>query len=66
MINVYCGEKSGNCYKIKLTLHLLNIEYQWLSVDLMAGETQTDAYLAKNLNGKLPIIELEDGRMLAE
>ncbi len=66
MITVYGDEKSGNCYKIKLTLALLNIDYQWQDVDIMAGGCQTKAFLAKNPNGKLPIIELDDGRVLAE
>ncbi|MEZ9369084.1 glutathione S-transferase family protein [Shewanella sp. 10N.286.51.B2] len=59
-------KKSGNCYKIKLTLALLNIDYQWQDVDIMAGGSQTKAFLAKNPNGKLPVIELDDGRVLAE
>ncbi|MDO6680495.1 glutathione S-transferase family protein [Shewanella sp. 4_MG-2023] len=59
-------KKSGNYYKIKLTLALLNIDYQWQDVDIMAGGSQTKAFLAKNPNGKLPIIELDDGRVLAE
>lgn len=66
MITVYGDEKSGNCYKIKLTLALLKIDYQWFDIDIMAGGTQTKAFLAKNPNGKLPIIELDDGRVLAE
>ncbi|WP_076537317.1 glutathione S-transferase family protein [Shewanella sp. UCD-KL21] len=65
-MTVYGDEKSGNCYKIKLTLALLNIDYQWQDVDIMAGGCQTKAFLAKNPNGKLPIIELDDGRVLAE
>ncbi|WP_144214045.1 glutathione S-transferase family protein [Shewanella donghaensis] len=65
-MKVYGDEKSGNCYKIKLTLSLLNIDYHWHAIDLMAGETKTDQYLAKNPHGKLPIIELDDGRVLAE
>lgn len=66
MITVYGDEKSGNCYKVKLTLALLNMDYQWLNVDIMAGGTQTEAFLIKNPNGKLPIVELSDGRVLAE
>ena len=66
MITVYGEQKSGNCYKVKLTLALLNMDYQWLNVDIMAGGTQTEAFLIKNPNGKLPIVELSDGRVLAE
>ncbi|MCL1068576.1 glutathione S-transferase family protein [Shewanella olleyana] len=65
-MTVYGDEKSGNCYKIKLTLNLLNINYQWQNVDLMKGETKTAEFLAKSPQGKLPIIELADGRVLAE
>ncbi|MEZ9539381.1 glutathione S-transferase family protein [Shewanella sp. 10N.286.51.B8] len=65
-MTVYGDKKSGNCYKIKLTLALLNIDYQWQDVDIMAGGSQTKAFLAKNPNGKLPVIELDDGRVLAE
>ena len=66
MITVYGDEKSGNCYKIKLTLNLLDIDYQWQSIDLMKGETRTAEFLAKSPQGKLPIIALADGRILAE
>ncbi len=66
MITVFGDEKSGNCYKIKLTLSLLNIDYQWKNVDLLKGETQTSEFLTKSPQGKVPIIELPDGKILAE
>ena len=66
MLKVYGDNKSGNCYKIKLTCALLNIKHQWIDIDIMVGETQTQEYLAKNPNGKVPLIELDDGRVLSE
>ena len=66
MLKVYGDYKSGNCYKIKLMLHLLGLEYEWLSVDILNGETETPAFLAKNPNGKVPVLELEDGTCLWE
>jgi glutathione S-transferase len=66
MYTVYGDYNSGNCYKIKLMLNLLNIEYQWVAVDILNGETQTPEFLAKNPNGKIPVLELEDGTCLWE
>lgn len=66
MYKVYGDHRSGNCYKIKLMLHLLGKEYQWIPVDILKGETHSDAFLAKNPNGKIPVLELEDGSCLWE
>jgi glutathione S-transferase len=66
MYKVYGDYNSGNCYKIKLMLALLGIEYEWVPVDLLGGETQTTAFLEKNPNGKIPVLELEDGTCLWE
>ena len=66
MYKVYGDYQSGNCYKIKLMLHLLGLEYQWQPVDILKGETETAAFLAMNPNGKVPVLELEDGTYLWE
>ena len=66
MLKVYGDYNSGNCYKIKLMLHLLGLEYQWHPVDILKGETETPEFLAKNPNGKVPVLELEDGTCLWE
>jgi glutathione S-transferase len=66
MYKVYGDYNSGNCYKIKLMLNLLGAEYEWIAVDILNGETQTEAFLEKNPNGKIPVLELEDGTCLWE
>ncbi len=66
MYKVYGDYNSGNCYKIKLMLNLLGAEYEWIPVDILKGETETEAFLAKNPNGKIPVLELEDGTCLWE
>ena len=66
MLKVYGDYNSGNCYKVKLMLHLLGLEYQWHAIDILKGEAQTPAFLAKNPNGKVPVLELEDGTCLWE
>jgi glutathione S-transferase len=66
MYKVYGDYNSGNCYKIKLMLNLLGAQYEWVAVDILKGETETEAFLAKNPNGKVPVLELEDGTCLWE
>ncbi|HBX55413.1 glutathione S-transferase family protein [Pseudomonas sp. UBA2684] len=66
MLKVYGDYRSGNCYKVKLMLHLRGIAYEWIPVDILKGETQSEAFLAKNPNGKIPVLELEDGTCLWE
>jgi glutathione S-transferase len=65
-MKVYGDFLSGNCYKIKLLASLLEIAHEWVSVDIMAGETRTAQFTAKNPNGKIPLLELDDGRVLWE
>ncbi|WP_300728858.1 glutathione S-transferase family protein [Pseudomonas sp.] len=66
MLKVYGDYNSGNCYKVKLMLHLLGLEYQWQPVNILNGETATAQFLAKNPNGKVPVLELDDGTCLWE
>ena len=66
MFKVYGDYRSGNCYKIKLMLELLGLPYEWVAVDILKGETQSEAFLAKNPNGKIPVLQLEDGTCLWE
>lgn len=66
MIKIYGDIQSGNCFKIKLLCALLDIEHEWVHVDILAGETKTSEFLTKNPNAKIPLLELEDGRCLSE
>ena len=44
----------------------LALPYEWVDVDILAGESRTEAFLAKNPNGRIPLLDLGDGRHLAE
>ena len=57
---------SGNGYKIRLLLAQLGRSYRWVELDILANETRTPEFLAKNPNGRIPALELEDGTCLAE
>ena len=66
MYKVYGDYRSGNCYKVKLMLHLLDAAYEWVPIDILRGDTQKEAFLAKNPNGKIQVLELDDGTCLWE
>jgi glutathione S-transferase len=63
---VYGDLQSGNCYKIKLLLCYLGLEHEWQHVDIVRGDTRAAAFVAKNANGKIPLLELPNGEFLAE
>lgn len=63
---VYGYSPSGNCHKLRLLLEQLGRPYRWQEVDIAQGLTRTPDYLAKNPNGRVPMLELDDGRILVE
>lgn len=65
-MKVYGDIQSGNCYKIALLCALLEIEHEWIDIDILNRETSTDEFLSKNPNGKIPVLELDDGQCLWE
>ena len=66
MITIYGNSVSGNCHKLRLLCEQLGREYRWVETDNTRGQTHTPEFLAKNPNGKVPVIELDDGRILTE
>ncbi len=65
-MKLYADPASGNCYKVQLLLSFLDIDYDLTQVDILAGETRSEAFLAKNPNGRIPLLELDDGTHLPE
>ena len=66
MMRVYGDRGSGNCQKVSITADFLKIPYQWVDVDIMKSQSRSDAFLRKSPMGQVPIIELADGRVLAQ
>lgn len=65
-VTVFGMQASGNCFKVKLILEHLGRPYRWIEVDSASGQTRTPEFLARNPNGKVPLLEFADGRRLAE
>lgn len=57
---------SGNSYKVRLLLSYLGLDYEHVAIDIIKGETQTKAFKKINPAGQIPLLELNDGRKLAE
>jgi glutathione S-transferase len=66
MLKLYDDPDSGNGYKVQLLLALLDVPHDLVKVNAIQGETRKDAFLAKNPNGRIPLLELEDGTFLPE
>lgn len=65
-MKLYDDPRSGNGYKARLLLAHLALPYQYIPVDIMRGETRTRDFLLKNPNGRIPVLELDDGSTLPE
>jgi glutathione S-transferase len=57
---------SANCYKVRLALAQLGIEYERVPVDIFAGETLTDAFARMNPARTTPVLELGESSYLTE
>ena len=65
-MRLYQMQDSGNCYKVRLTAHQLGLPLELADIDILKGESRTEDFLKRNPNGRVPTIEFEDGRILAE
>jgi glutathione S-transferase len=65
-MKIYGDTKSGNCYKLKLICGLLNIEHDWVPVDILRGETRSEDFLKLNPNGQIPVCVTDSDEVLTE
>ena len=66
MLRLYDYYDSGNGYKVRLLLTQLGLPFEYVEKDIMKGETRTPEFLALNPNGRVPVLQFEDGTALAE
>lgn len=58
-MKLYVNERSGNAYKPRLLLTLLNVPFEKVAIDLAKREQKEPQYLKLNPRGQVPV--LEDG-----
>ncbi|MEI9887434.1 MAG: glutathione S-transferase family protein [Rhizomicrobium sp.] len=66
MLVLHQMQMSGNCYKVRLAARQTNTPVALREYGLHDGSTRLPGYLAKNPNGRVPLLELADGRHLPE
>ena len=66
MLKLYDYLPSGNGYKVRMLLTQLGIPFERVELDIVKGETRTPYFLTINPNGRIPVLELEDGARLSE
>jgi len=65
-MKVYGDINSGNCLKVKWVCDRLALPYRWIDVDTTKQQTRTAEFLKLNSAGQVPVVELDDGRTLAQ
>jgi glutathione S-transferase len=67
MLRLHDSLTSGNAYKVRLLLAHLGIPCERVEYDIDHGATRTPEFLRRtNANGRVPVLELDDGRCLPE
>jgi glutathione S-transferase len=66
MLTLFDYGPSANCLKVRVLLRQLGIEHERVPIDIFAGQSGTEEYLALNPAGRTPALRLDDGRAIAE
>jgi len=66
MLRLYDYLPSGNGYKVRLLLAQLALPFELVQLDITQGATRTPEFLAKNPNGRIPLLEVAPDEFLAE
>ena len=65
-LTLYGDSISGNCQKPRWTADYLDIDHDWVEIDILNGGTQTEEFLTLNPVGQVPIARWPDGRVLPQ
>ena len=63
---LYDHPASGNCMKARIAMRQLDIPYEAVTVDLFKRETRTPEHMARNPDGRVPVLELDSGETIPE
>ena len=65
-MKIYGDKKSGNCLKVLYAANHLELDHEWIDVDILKGESRTKDALARNPAGQVPYVEFNDGKILSQ
>jgi glutathione S-transferase len=65
-MRLYDYAASGNCYRVRLLLALLDLPYERVPTDIFAGDTLSDDYARLNPARETPALELDDGQVILQ
>jgi len=65
-LRLYDYAASCNCYKVRLLLSQLGLEYDRVAVDIFNGETLTSSYAQINPQRTTPVLRTPEGQYLPE
>lgn len=57
-LTLYGSSISGNCLKPKWTADLLDVKYDWVEIDIMAGDSRTSEFLEMSPAGQVPVLRM--------
>jgi len=55
-LTLYDLDRSGNCYKVRLLLSMLGLDYTAVRIDTRQGESLTEAFKRLNPRGQIPVL----------
>jgi len=65
-MKLYGYWRSSATYRVRIALALKNLDYDYEPVNLLKGEQQSPAYLAKNPVGLVPALETSEGALIIQ
>jgi len=65
-MKIYGDIRSGNCQKVRFAADYLGVDYEWVAMDLIKGQSRTPDFLALSPYGQAPVLQLDDGRAFAQ
>jgi glutathione S-transferase len=65
-VRLYNSQLSGNCWKVRQILALRRLQYERIEVDVFDRSDRPELLGGKNPALRVPTLELDDGRHLAE
>ncbi len=63
---LYDHPASSNCMKARILLRQLELPFETVTVDLFTGETKKPEHIARNPDGRVPVLELDSGELIPE